>query len=67
MSRRPNSNGDNPYVTIAIALAALSVGLTAVVLLFASEYAYILPFMVGSISIMGIFMGYFLSIEHKHD
>ncbi len=54
---------DNPFVTIAVSIAAISVGLTAVVLLFASEHASLLPFMVGSLSVMGICMGYFISLE----
>lgn len=54
---------DNPFVTISISIAAISVGLVAVVLLFAREHAELLPFMVGSLSVMGICMGYFISLE----
>lgn len=52
---------DSPFVTISVSIAAITVALVAVVLIFSKEDAYILPFLVGSLAVMGIFMGYFAS------
>jgi len=49
----------NPAVQIASVLATMTVAITAIVLIFARQEAWVLAPVVGSLAILGIFLGYF--------
>ena len=51
----------NPLVAIAGVCGGIMIALTAVVLIFAKEQAWVLAPIVISFTIMGIFFGYFTS------
>ncbi len=55
------ANERNPIVAIAAVCGGIMVPITAVVLIFAREQAWVLTPIAIAIAVMGIFLGYFVS------
>ena len=55
------ANEKNPIVAIAAVCGGIMIPIIAVVLIFAKEQAWVLTPIVISITVMGIFLGYFTS------
>ncbi|MBL7106659.1 MAG: hypothetical protein ISS77_03515 [Phycisphaerae bacterium] len=55
------NNKDNPMVGIAAVCGGIMVPIAALVLIFASNQAWILVPVAGAMAVMGIFLGYFAS------
>ncbi|MHC4159251.1 MAG: hypothetical protein ACYSSO_09255 [Planctomycetota bacterium] len=55
------ANEKNPIVAIAGVCGGIMVAITAVVLIFAEEQAWVLIPIAIAIAVMGIFLGYFTS------
>ena len=55
------ANEKNPIVAVAAVCGGIMVPIVAVVLIFASEQAWVLAPIAIAIAVMGIFLGYFAS------
>ncbi len=59
------SEEKNPFVGIGASLGGISVAIVAIVLIFASSQAWVLAPVIGSLALLGIFLGYFASKKKK--
>jgi len=55
----------NPFVGIGASLGGISVAIVAIVLIFASDQAWILTIIIPCLAVMGILLGYFASKRTK--
>ena len=52
---------DNPFVGIGFVLGAFSVAIVALVVIFASEHAWVIAPVIGALALMGMVLGHFAS------
>ena len=50
---------DNPLVSIGASLGGIMVAIVAIVMIFDSEQAWILPIIAAAFAVMGIVLGFF--------